>query len=179
MNQHKKVQIILSRKRASQTGFKRVLLLTLPRMLRNLFPNFATWVTRTGTAPIEFLNVWALLGFGLVMLLNEQELLQISAYKYFTSYPPTYTWLAMIAIGLIQAYLMFKPSPASDQVGGIFLGISSIIWFIIAGTFGINYPPVSTALPIWSVVGILTGSGGYALLNSGKEREILEDSRSQ
>lgn len=179
MTHPRKIAQGCSLKRANVTGFKRLLLLSLPQLLNSLFPRFAKWLTRTGTTAIEFLNVWGLLGFGIVMILNEQELIKTSTFKYFAPYPDFYPWAFMIVVGLIQWYLMIKITSKSNQLGGIFLGGSSIIWFIIAGTFGYNYPPVSTALPLYLGIGIITGSGGYALLNAGKEQEVLEDTRSR
>lgn len=179
MTHPRKIAQGCSLKRANVTGFKRLLLLTMPYMLSSLFPRFARWLTRSGTAAIEFLNVLGLIGFGALMILHEKGILVTNAFLYFDSYPKLYPWLVMIAVGMVQAYLMIKVTSKSNQLGGIILGGSSIIWFIIAGTFGYNYPPVSTALPLYLGVGIITGSGGYALLNAGKEQEVLEETRSR
>lgn len=175
MRHQRKVAPRCSFNRSELTGIKRLLLLTCPKLLSGLFPNFARWLTRSGTSAIEFLNVWAMIGFGSVKLLNELNVVETIGFEYFKPFPPFYPWAAMIIIGIIQGYLFFtKSTPLSDQLGGIFLGGSAIIWFVISGTFGYNYPPLSTAFPIYLGIGILTGSGGYALLNNGKAKEILK-----
>ena len=84
----------------------------------------------------------------------------------------------MIVIGLAQLHSMTHVTAKSNQIGGILMMGSGVIWFIIAGTFGYNYPPITTALPLYLIMGIVTGSVGFVLLNAGKEQEVLEETRS-
>ncbi len=166
-------------KRGSDNKLKNFLLRTLPNLLSTLFPRFAIWLTRSGTSTQEFLSSWALMGFGTVMMLNEKELIKIPSFKYFEPYPDFWPWACMFLLGLAQMYNTTHNSAKSNQVGGIMMMGAGVIWFIVAGTFGYNYPPISTAFPLYLGMGVVTGSVGYVLLNQGKEQQVLEETRSQ
>lgn len=128
-----------------------------------------TWVFEYASRIIELLNTWGMVGFGVVMLYNNPELLSLKVYNNFTIIP-RFLWLSMILIGIIQFILLCKTSNKSNQLSAIVLQLSAIIWTVIAMGFAFQ-PPISTALPLYLGMALVTGLTGYELLRVSKQSE--------
>lgn len=150
---------------------KKYLLLLIPIFITNTFNNFNKWLFGYGTRVIEVLNSWWLMGFGIVMMSNHVVLVNGHPYRTFAFISQFWVWLIVFLVGVFQGIMLYRDCNHSCQYSGITLQLSGLIWFIIAILFGFDYPPVSTALPIYICMSIITGLSGYELLQRSKEHE--------
>ena len=127
------------------------------------------WLFELATRLAEFINTISLIGFSFFMLIGLDDLVHQYPYRKFTYASSEFFWLAVLALGILQAIAMFRSSVRSNQASGIVLQISAIVWFIFAVTFGLDYPPVSTALPIHGLLAFICAAGGHKLINANKE----------
>lgn len=137
--------------------------------IATILKNIGTWVFEYASRVIELLNTWGMVGFGLVMFINSPNLLKLTIYGNF-SIAPRALWLSMIMLGFIQFILLCKTTNSSNQLSAIVLQLSAIIWFIIAMAFALQ-PPISTALPLYTGMALVTGLTGYEMLRINKELE--------
>lgn len=136
------------------------------------------WLFALATRLAEFINMAALIGFSFFMLLGFDRLVLSHPYRKFTYASSKLFWIGVMTLGLFQLMSMLRFSIRSNQVSGITLQVSSIVWLVFAVTFGLDYPPLSTALPIYSLLAFVTISAGHELLAVNKciEVEINKDS---
>jgi hypothetical protein len=97
------------------------------------------------TKSIQFLNGMLLILFGLVFLLNGTALKTQKFYGNFDLIGPTWVWIFVLCLGIIQLNALRKDTLESNILSAIVLKISSLIWCVLAITFGSDYPPLSTA----------------------------------
>lgn len=138
-------------------------------LIATILNNVGTWVFEYASRIIELLNTWGMVGFGSVMLYNNTSLLTLTKYNNFTVVPRA-IWSLMILIGVIQFILLCKTTNSSNQLSAIVLQLSAIIWVVIAMGFAFQ-PPISTALPIYMGMALVTGLTGYELLRLSKQLE--------
>ena len=137
--------------------------------LATILNNIGTWVFEYASRVIELLNTWGMVGFGAVMLYNNSSLLTLTLYSNFTVVPRA-VWVLMILVGVIQFILLCKTTNSSNQLSAIVLQLSAIIWIVIAMGFAFQ-PPISTALPLYMGMALVTGLTGYELLRVSKQLE--------
>lgn len=137
--------------------------------LATILNNIGTWVFEYASRVIELLNTWGMVGFGTVMLYNNSSLLTLTLYSNFTVVPK-FVWVLMILVGVIQFILLCKTTNSSNQLSAIVLQLSAIIWIVIAMGFAFQ-PPISTALPLYMGMALVTGLTGYELLRLSKQLE--------
>lgn len=126
----------------------------------------------TPTKAIEFLNGIALILFGLVFLLNGNMLGKYRLYLDFNYVGPLWVWGIVVIIGLIQLTHMRRDNLESNMVSAITLKVSALVWFLIAVMFGADYPPLSTGIGTYFILGLvdvlaglhLSGQNDYELL---------------
>lgn len=127
------------------------------------------WLFELATRLAEFINTTSLIGFSFFMLIGLDELVYQYPYRKFTYASSEFFWLAVLSLGILQMIAMLRSSVRSNQASGIVLQISAIVWFVFAVTFGLDYPPISTALPIYSLLAFICAAGGHKLINANKE----------
>lgn len=137
--------------------------------LTRIIDKIGDWVFEYATRVIELLNTWCLIGFGTVMLSNSVYLLKVDLYGNFVKVP-SIVWMSMVMLGFIQFILLCRTTNASNQLSGIVLQFSGLVWLIIAMAFAFQ-PPVSTALPIYTGIGVIFSMTGYELLRTSKKLE--------
>lgn len=136
-----------------------------------LFPSLVmnrvgTWVFEYATRIVELLNTWCLVGFGVTMICNSANLLDVNLYSNFENVP-TVVWVGMVLLGVIQFVLLCKSTNQSNQLSGIALQFSAIVWIVIAMAFTFQ-PPISTALPMYTGIAIMFGLTGFEILRASK-----------
>lgn len=133
------------------------------------------WLFELATRLAEFINMAALIGFSFFMLMGFDKLVTSHPYRKFTYASSKLFWIAVLALGFLQLIAMLRCSIKSNQASGIVLQISAVVWFVFAVTFGLDYPPISTALPIYSLLAFVCAAGGHKLINTNKVVEALEN----
>lgn len=136
------------------------------------------WLFELATRLAEFINTVALLGFSFFMLIGFERLIQSHPYRKFTYASSELFWMAVFMLGVFQLIAMLRCSIQSNQASGILLQISSVVWLLFAVTFGLDYPPISTALPIYALLSFVTIAAGHKLININKVNEALIDKES-
>lgn len=131
------------------------------------------WLFAHATRLAEFINTVALMGFGFFMLLGFNDLVLSHPYRKFTYASSKLFWITVCLIGIAQAVAMLRISIKSNQASGILMQISSLIWAAFAITFGLDYPPVSTALPLYALLSFVCITAGHKLINTNKATEVL------
>lgn len=133
------------------------------------------WLFELATRLAEFINMAALIGFSFFMLMGFDKLVQSHPYRKFAYASSELFWMAVFGLGIVQLITMLRCSIQSNQASGIVLQISAVVWFVFAVTFGLDYPPISTALPIYSLLAFVCAAGGHKLINTNKVCEALEN----
>lgn len=126
------------------------------------------WLFALATRLAEFINTVALIGFSSFMLAGFDELVTKHPYRKFTYASSELFWISVFGLGVLQMIAMLRCSIKSNQASGIMLQLSAIVWLLFAVTFGLDYPPLSTALPIYSLLAFVTAAGGHKLINANK-----------
>lgn len=130
------------------------------------------WLFQSSKRLCEFINGFALVTFSSIMFCGHSEVVLNYPYRKFTYIANDHIWVAIFFLGVYQLKLMLNPSCLSTQKSGIVLHVSSIIWAVFAITFGLDYPPITTALPIYSLLSFITICAGHESINCGKYREF-------
>lgn len=129
------------------------------------------WLFQSSKRLCEFINGFALMSFSSVMFVSYSDIMFNHPYRKLTYISDDHIWVAMFFLGVYQIRLMLSPSCISTQKSGIVLHVSSIIWAVLAITFGLDYPPITTALPIYSLLAFITICAGHESINCGKYPE--------
>lgn len=118
---------------------------------------------RPPTKGIEFLSGISLFFFGLVMSINNSSLLTNQFYKNFTFVGPSWIWIFVMSLGIIQLNALRKDTLESNILSAIVLKVSSLVWCLLALTFGSGYPPLNTAFFTYLSLSCITLLAGYEL----------------
>lgn len=129
------------------------------------------WLFNTGTRVVEVINTIFLIGFMSVFLHDFNGLSALPSYRAFAIASNEWWWLSMGILGLLQFIAMVKKTNASNQMSGFILLISAWIWIVVAGTFIISTPPLSTAPIMYTTIAILCALAGLYLLKFNKAKE--------
>ena len=146
-------------------------LVALAVMISKTVSKWRRWIFHSSLRLTEFINSFALMGFSTVMIFGYPSLVLIHPFRKFTYASNPHFWFFIFSVGLLQASLMFIKSCKSKQASGILLHISSLIWAVLAITVGLDHPPVSTALPIYSLLSLITICAGHDAIKKGKRIE--------
>lgn len=146
-------------------------LIAIAVMISATVSKWRRWIFHSSLRLTEFINSFALIGFSTVMIFGYPNLVLIHPFRKFTYASNPHFWVFIFSVGLLQAALMFVKSCKSKQSSGILLHISSLIWAVLAITVGLDHPPVSTALPIYSLLSLITICAGHDAIKKGKRIE--------
>ena len=133
-----------------------------------------TWLFLLSTRLAEFINAVGLMSFAITMMVGFDDFIKSHPYRKFTYASNELFWIAVFALGLLQFYSMIKFSVKSNQVSGLLLQASAVVWFIFAVTFGLDSPPVTTALPIYLLLSFVTVAAGHKLISVNKVVEATK-----
>ena len=129
------------------------------------------WLFDKGTRVVEVLNSLFLIGFASTFIYNFNGILTLQSYKAFAIASSPYWWIGMFVLGVVQFVALIKTSLHSNQASGIILISSAWVWGMVAGTFMVNLPPLTSAPIIYSIFTLMCATAGMYLLKTSKVEE--------
>lgn len=119
------------------------------------FRQMIHWIFSDGVRVVEIINAFTLISFAAIFILGATELSLIYPYRGFVFATSVWIWLGVLVLGLTQWLLLLGTSLRSDRRSAIVLAASSVVCFILAGIFASDYPPLSTAVPIYFIDAVM------------------------
>lgn len=130
------------------------------------------WLFDELTRPIEMLSSISMFLFSFNLLLNNTELLKLSAYSSFRYVTPPELWIIFILISICQFFATAIPTIKANKSSGYCLMVSGAVWGWIAITFTMADTIVMTTAPqMYWVLAIFCSLAGKRLLDKNKEIE--------
>lgn len=127
---------------------------------RFLPAKFQNWLFNRATNVVEFVNVAALLGVALVLLVDKGALYAIHAYHKFQSLPEPAIIATLVGCALLQLLPLVLKGLRKSALSGYALLLSGLVWFLVAVAFYAGYPPLNFGMvfaPIFSFICVLAG----------------------
>ena len=139
--------------------------LTLEKFLRTLLgltflpDKFRAWIFGTGTRFFETFNCVALLACGIGILFDAGQMFLLTPYRGFYAALGEWTDEAVGAAMLLAGVLAViglacqETSVRARMLGGYAMILSSMLWGLVAAGFIAGYPPLTTGMLIYAVMG--------------------------
>ncbi|WP_372845372.1 hypothetical protein [Psychrobacter sp.] len=131
------------------------------------FSELIDWIFDDGVRSVELANTGMLLSFSTIFIIGSADIILQYPYRGFAYVSSVWVWVAMFVLGAIQWLLLIKTSLRSDRRSAITLAASSVVFLSLSGIFASDYPPLSTAVPIYFFHGVM------CLLASVKRMKIV------
>lgn len=119
------------------------------------FRQMVEWIFSDAVRVVEIINAFTLISFAAIFIVGAVELSLVYPYRGFVFATSVWIWLSVLALGLAQWFLLLSTSLRSDRRSAIVLAASSVVFFILAGIFASDYPPLSTAVPIYFINAVM------------------------
>lgn len=115
------------------------------------------------TKSIELLNGLTAFFFAIVFMVNGATLSEHKFYLNFKYAGPSWIWIIVLILSIIQLNAMRKETLESNILSAIVLKVSALFWFMAALMFGSDYPPLSTGFFTYSILSFITVLAGYEI----------------
>ena len=130
------------------------------------------WLFGTGTRVVECLNLTLLLIMSAVFLIDS-SMLRLANYRGFELLFGDYVheWMAVI-LGLLAVLSALGIALTADRprrLGGFALLVSGSLWFAMAAGFGYGYPPLTTGMVVYPVLGLFCWLCGQHVMYLSEE----------
>ncbi|AGH57463.1 hypothetical protein PSYG_00002 [Psychrobacter phage pOW20-A] len=121
------------------------------------FSELIDWIfpTANSVRPVEVANVGMLWSFSIIFIIGAADIILQYPYRGFTYVSSIWVWIAMFILGTGCWFALVKKSLRSDRRSAIGLALSSVVFISLSGIFASDYPPLSTAVPIYFLHGIM------------------------
>ena len=117
------------------------------------FRCFIEWLFADAVRPTEITNAVTLMAFSAIFMVGRTDIVLEYPYRGFAFAGCIWIWIAMFALGGCQWVAATRKSIRSDRRSAIILVISSIVYLVMVGVFSSDYPPLSTAVPVYFILG--------------------------
>lgn len=132
---------------------------------------FNSWLFGQGARVVEFINTTLLIGFVMPFLYNLELILNNQTYARFQYTGSAMWWSFMLMLGIAQWWAMSAKGVKSNQVSGYILIVSGWVWGLVAATFALGAPPITTAPIVYSIIAFVCTVAGFYLLKYNKAVE--------
>ncbi len=119
------------------------------------FSELIDWVFADGVRPVEIANAGMLLSFSTIFIVGSADIILQYPYRGFAFASSIWIWIVMFILGACQWFALLTTSLRSDRRSAIVLALSSVALFALSGVFASDYPPLSTAVPIYFLHGVM------------------------
>ena len=123
----------------------------------NKFGELIDWIfpTTNSVRPVELANVGMLLSFSTIFIIGSADIILQYPYRGFAYVSSLWLWVFMFILGACCWFALIKTSLKSDRRSAIGLTLSSAVFLALSGVFASDYPPLSTAVPIYFLHGVM------------------------
>lgn len=132
---------------------------------------FNSWLFGQGARVVEFINTTLLIGFVMPFLYNLDLILNNQTYARFQYTGSALWWSFMLMLGIAQWWAMSAKGVKSNQISGYILIVSGWVWGLVAATFALGAPPITTAPIVYSIIAFVCTVAGFYLLKYNKAVE--------
>lgn len=132
---------------------------------------FNSWLFGQGARVVEFINTTLLIGFVIPFLYNLELILNNQTYARFQYTGSTLWWTFMLGLGVAQWWAMSAKGVKSNQISGYILIVSGWVWGLVAATFALGAPPITTGPIVYSIISFVCTVAGFYLLKYNKAVE--------
>lgn len=121
------------------------------------FSELIDWIfpTANSVRPVEVANVGMLWSFSVIFIIGAADIILQHPYRGFSYVSSMWVWIAIFILGTGCWFALVKKSLRSDRRSAIGLALSSIVFIALSGIFASDYPPLSTAVPIYFLHGVM------------------------
>ncbi|WP_420229022.1 hypothetical protein ACOBWA_08350 [Psychrobacter sp. ER1] len=121
------------------------------------FNELIDWVfpTADSVRPVEIANVGMLWSFSIIFIIGAADIILQYPYRGFSYVSSVWVWVAMFILGSCCWLALVKKSLRSDRRSAIGLALSGVLFISLSGLFASDYPPMSTAVPIYFLHGVM------------------------
>lgn len=133
------------------------------------FNKMIEWVFSDAVRVVEIINAFALISFSAIFMIGADELSLVYPYRGFVFATSVWVWLGVLMLGLTQWFLLLGTSLRSDRRSAIVLAASSVVLFTLSGIFASDYPPLSTAVPIYFIIAVMCMLAGVRRMKRVKK----------
>lgn len=132
---------------------------------------FNLWLFGQGARVVEFINTALLIGFVIPFLYNLELILTNQTYAKFQYTGSTLWWTFMLGLGVAQWWAMYAKGVKANQISGYILIVSGWVWGLVAATFALGAPPITTGPIVYSIISFVCTVAGFYLLKYNKAVE--------
>ena len=119
------------------------------------FRNAIDWLFDDAVRPIELMSSITLMSFASIFIIGSVDISLEYPYRAFAIATSAWWWVAMFALGAGQFIALTSKSLRSDRLSAILLAVSMVVYLILVGLFSSDYPPLSTAVPIYFISAVM------------------------
>jgi len=133
------------------------------------FNKMVDWIFADGVRPIEIINALTLMSFAIIFIIGSVEISLEYPYRGFAFATAIWWWVGMFTLGACQWIALMSKSVRSDRRSAILLAVSMVVYLILVGLFSSDYPPLSTAVPIYFINAVMCTLGSAKRMAKAKK----------
>ena len=126
------------------------------------------WIFGTGTRVIEVLNLTLLTTLSVLFWFDHGEMMRLSNYRGFVKLfgESSNGWMAAVfgVLAILAAVSIASTTERPRRLGGFALLASGCIWWAMSAGFVYGYPPLTTGMVVYPVLGIFCGLCGQHIM---------------
>lgn len=119
------------------------------------FRDVVDWLFYDAVRPIELMSSLTLMSFAAIFIVGSVDIILEYPYRSFAIATSIWWWIAMFVLGACQFIALISQSVRSDRRSAILLAISMVVYLVLVGLFSSDYPPLSTAVPIYFISAVM------------------------
>ena len=126
------------------------------------------WIFGTGTRVIEVLNLTLLTTLSVLFWFDHGEMMRLSNYRGFVKLfgDNAHVWMTCLfgLLAVLAAAGIASTSERPRRLGGFALLASGCIWWAMSAGFAYGYPPLTTGMVVYPVLGMFCGLCGQHIM---------------
>lgn len=126
------------------------------------------WIFGTGTRVVEVLNLTLLTTLAVLFWFDHGEMMRLSNYRGFAKLfgDAPRDWMAAVfgVLAILAAVGIASTTERPRRLGGFALLASGCIWWAMSAGFVYGYPPLTTGMVVYPVLGIFCGLCGQHIM---------------
>lgn len=121
------------------------------------FSVLVDWIfpTADSVRPFEIISALTLMSFSTIFIIGGVSISLEYPYRGFAVASSIWWWVGMFVLGACQWMALKRTSIRSDRRSAILLALSSVVYLVLVGLFSSDYPPLSTAVPIYFINAVM------------------------
>lgn len=116
------------------------------------------WIFGTGTRVVEVLNLTLLTTLAVLFWFDHGEMMRLSNYRGFVKLfgESSHGWMAAVfgVLAILAAVGIASTTERPRRLGGFALLASGCIWWAMSAGFAYGYPPLTTGMVVYPVLGL-------------------------